>query len=95
MARVQYDKWQKISVALLDALADAGGFVDVETLIESVDVDAFAHEMRIRAALAGLIDFGAVRMQGQGERVYVVANSLGADGVRAMRDVWKGKFPTN
>ncbi len=93
MARVQYDKWQKISVALLDALADRGGFMDAETLIESVDVEAFAHEPRVRAALDELIEFGAVRAQQENGTTYVVANSLGADGVRAMRDVWKGNFP--
>lgn len=91
MARVSDAQWRKLAIAILDAVVDAQPMDrDCESIAATIDAEG----PRVVATLRALIEFGAVRVTKVGDVVYLDPSQLSRDGLRAMRDVWKGEFPT-
>jgi hypothetical protein len=90
MARVSDAQWSKLANAVLDAVIESDPMDrERERVIQSVD----GVYPRVSAMLDALIEFGAVRATKVGDAVYLDPAQLSRDGLRAMREVWKGNFP--
>lgn len=89
MARVSDAQWNKLAIAVLDAVVDADPMDrERERVIQSVD----GVYPRVSAMLDRLIEYGAVRSTQIGDVAYLDPAQLSRDGLRAMRDVWTGAF---
>lgn len=94
MALVNYNVWQRIAVAVLDALTDGDRFQRRDDLIVRVWGDTLGEfdKARIAAMIDRLTGQGSVRKISDSTGTYYTLNDAGIGGIAAMRDVWKGKF---
>lgn len=94
MARVNYNAWQRMAVALLDEIVSG----DTRRVPYDV-IDRASHDLgdiphvRVSATLQRMIEQGSVRMGTDQRGSYLTTINPSMTQLRAMAAVWKGEFP--